>query len=102
MHHEGIANGWSDGTFRPAEPVSREVAAAFFYRAAGSPEFQAPANSPFKDVSTSDVFYKEIAWMSSSKLSTGWADGTFRPGADVTREVSAAFFYRADQNGVKF
>lgn len=28
----GIATGWPDGTFRPAEPVSRAAAAAFLYR----------------------------------------------------------------------
>lgn len=83
-------------------PPSREAMAAFFYRAAGSPQFEAPAVSPFKDVASTSPFYKEIAWMSSAKLSTGWADGNYRPYDEVSREVTAAFFYRADQNGMKF
>lgn len=102
MQQEGISTGWADGTFRPGEAVSREAMAAFFYRAAGSPQFEAPAVSPFKDVASTSPFYKEIAWMSSAKLSTGWADGNYRPYDEVSREATAAFFYRADQNGVKF
>ena len=33
--------------------------AAFLYRMAGSPEFDAPSTSPFTDVSESSEFYKE-------------------------------------------
>ena len=102
MQQEGISTGWADGTFRPYDSVSREAMAAFFYRAAGSPQFEAPAVSPFKDVASTSPFYKEIAWMSSAKLSTGWADGKYRPYDEVSREATAAFFYRADQSGVKF
>lgn len=102
MQQSGITTGWEDGTFRPYDSVSREAMAAFFYRAAGSPQFEAPAVSPFKDVASTSPFYKEIAWMSSAKLSTGWADGNYRPYDEVSREATAAFFYRADQNGVKF
>ena len=98
MQQSGITTGWEDGTFRPYDSVSREAMAAFFYRAAGSPQFEAPAVSPFKDVATTDPFYKEIAWMQQEGISTG----TFRPGEAVSREAMAAFFYRADQNGVKF
>ena len=31
---KGITTGWSDGTFRPHEPVTREATAAFVFRAA--------------------------------------------------------------------
>jgi hypothetical protein len=30
--HAGISKGWSDGTYRPAEPISREAMAAFIHR----------------------------------------------------------------------
>ncbi|MCP2637528.1 S-layer homology domain-containing protein, partial [Microbacterium sp. HD4P20] len=45
-----------------------------------------------------NVFARDIVWLSSSGISTGWAlpDGAkeFRPGAAVTRDVMAAFLYR--------
>lgn len=89
-----IANGWDDGTFRPDSSTEREQMAAFFYRAAGSPEYTAPATSKFKDVATTDPFYKEISWMADQGIAKGWDDGTFRPHAEVTRDQMAAFFYR--------
>ena len=90
----GISTGWADGTYRPYEPVNRDSMAAFLYRAAGSPSYNPPKVSPFKDVSTNNQFYKEISWLASTGVSTGWADGTFRPYDPVNRETMAAFMYR--------
>lgn len=96
MKHAGLANGWSDGTYRPFEPIKRDAMAAFLYRAAGSPAYTPPAVSPFKDVSpTREVFYKEIAWAHSEGIAEGWPDGTFRPHEPVRRDAMAAFLYRA-------
>lgn len=95
MKNSGVSTGWADGTYRPYENVTREGMAAFMYRAAGSPAYTPPAKSPFKDVSTNNVFYKEISWMASEGISTGWADGTYRPLASVNRDTMAAFMYRA-------
>ncbi|WP_228066211.1 S8 family serine peptidase [Rothia nasimurium] len=94
LANRGITTGWSDGTFRPYEPVKRDQMAAFFYRMAGSPQYTPPAVSPFSDVPTDYVFYKEIAWMAEQGITTGWPDGTFRPADPVNRDQMAAFFYR--------
>lgn len=91
----GILNGWSDGMYRPAKPIGRYAAAAAFYRMAGSPAYTPPAVSPFTDVPTTHVFYKEIAWMQAMGLLNGWSDGTFRPDQNITRDQTAALFYRA-------
>lgn len=98
MHSQGITTGWSDGTFRPHEPVNRDAMAAFFYRFAGQPVFAAPAASPFQDVTPEAAFYREITWLASQKVTTGWADGTFRPVQPIERGAMAAFIYRYDQN----
>ena len=72
--------------------------AAFLYRLAGSPEYSAPGVSPFGDVPADSQFYKEISWLASTGISTGWAmeDGTkqFRPLDSVARDAMAAFLYR--------
>lgn len=91
----GIATGWPDGTFRPSASVTRDAFAAFLYRAAGSPQYTPPAASPFRDISPSHPFYKEIAWAAASGITRGWSDGTFRPLQPIARDAIAAFLYRA-------
>lgn len=87
-------NGWSDGTFRPLSNIDRDAMAAAAYRMAGSPTFTPPARSPYRDISTTHPFYKEIMWARDKGIMRGWSDGTFRPNSDITREATAAIFYR--------
>ena len=94
MRARGITTGWSDGTFRPNDAVNRDAMAAFFYRFAGSPAYSAPAVSPFTDVSTGSQFYREIAWLADQRITTGWADGSFRPVQPIERGAMAAFLHR--------
>ncbi|QIM18463.1 hypothetical protein G7066_07175 [Leucobacter coleopterorum] len=88
------SNGFSDGTYRPNDSVSREAMAAFLYRYAGSPSYRPPARSPFTDVPRGHKFYKQITWLSSTGITTGYKDGTFKPGYSISRQAMAAFFYR--------
>ncbi|WP_342372727.1 S-layer homology domain-containing protein [Propioniciclava soli] len=94
MATTGISTGWSDGTYRPWEPVTREAMAAFLYRMAGSPAYTPPATSPFSDVPTSHMYYKEIAWLAATRVAEGYPDGTFRPAATTNRDAMAAYLYR--------
>ena len=94
MKARGITTGWSDGTFRPKAPVNRDAMAAFFYRYAGSPHVDLPVTSPFKDVPADSQFYREITWLASTGISTGWPDGTYRPVTPIARDAMAAFIYR--------
>ncbi|WP_253905847.1 S-layer homology domain-containing protein, partial [Arthrobacter sp. H5] len=43
MASAGITTGYEDGTFRPYQPVNRDMMAAFLYRLAGSPEVTRPS-----------------------------------------------------------
>ncbi|MFV0285751.1 MAG: S-layer homology domain-containing protein, partial [Demequina sp.] len=94
LSKQGITTGWPDGTFRPKNTIDRDAMAAFLYRYKGSPSFSAPSTSPFKDMSTSSKFFKEVTWLRSTKITTGYADGTYRPRSGVSREATAAFLYR--------
>ncbi|MFW2513062.1 SpoIID/LytB domain-containing protein [Demequina sp. SO4-13] len=98
LEKQGITNGWevSGGTeFRPFNTITRDAMAAFLYRYEGEPTVTLPAKSPFKDITpTNTDFYEEIVWLDKTGISTGWSDGTFRPYDGVTREATAAFFYR--------
>ncbi|WP_260272641.1 S-layer homology domain-containing protein [Propionibacterium freudenreichii] len=94
LQSKGIATGYDDGTFRPLDDVNRDAMAAFLYRFNASPDFTAPTTSPFRDVTTGQQFYKEMAWLSDKGISTGWPDGTYRPVTPVARDAMAAFIYR--------
>lgn len=100
VKNRGLLNGWNDGTFRPYNNITRDQTAVLMYRAAGSPEFELPAASPFADVAPTHVFYTAICWMASKGITQGWtlSNGTkvFRPDATTTRDTMAAFLYRFD------
>jgi hypothetical protein len=89
---EGIVEGWKDGTFRPTAPVERGAVAAFLYRASGATSTS--TSNSFKDVPRTHQFAKEITWLASTGITTGWPDGTFRPVASITRDAMAAFMIR--------
>ena len=90
----GFANGDGTFAFHPYDSVARCDMAAFLYRAAGSPEYEAPASSPFSDVTPGTPHYREICWLAESGVSRGYGDGTFRPYATVVRQDMAAFLRR--------
>lgn len=103
LYRIGISTGWPAAgglvEFAPFETVKRADMAAFLFRLAGSPsDYEAPALSPFSDVSTATSHYKEICWLAESGISTGWieADGTktFRPFSDAARADVSAFLKR--------
>ncbi len=48
----------------------------------------------FDDVRVTDPFAADIEWLATSGITTGYADGTFRPGGSVNRDAMAAFLYR--------
>ncbi|MEG9226738.1 ExeM/NucH family extracellular endonuclease [Aeromicrobium sp. Sec7.5] len=96
---QGIATGYANGdgtfSFQPSAAVLREQMAAFLYRYANDGA-NPPADTPdatFSDT-VSNTFSQHIAWLAGEKITTGYADGTFRPSAPVLREQMAAFLYR--------
>lgn len=98
MRHTGISTGWDDGTYRPFDLVSRQAFAAMLHRAAGNPEV--PHNTRgFKDVHGAHPFRDGIHWMGHTGLSTGWDDGTYRPGANITRHAATMMLWRHIENG---
>ncbi|WP_170286275.1 S-layer homology domain-containing protein [Bifidobacterium ramosum] len=104
----GISTGWkeADGsaTFRGMSSVKRQDMAAFLYRLAGSPSFdESKVKNPFKDVTSKTPHYKEIMWLYSTGISTGWrlSDGSyeFRGMNSVVRQDMAAFLHRLADYG---
>ena len=94
MAERGLAAGYEDGSFRPAASVTRQAMAAFLYRYAGEGWVPVEGAQSFSDVGTDHPFYVAIEWMAETGLSTGYEDGTFRPGAEVSRQAMASFLHR--------
>ncbi len=95
----GITTGYveSDGTrtFRPTGPILREQMAAFLYRLAGAGS--TATSCGLIDVPPTHTFAKEICWLRSEGVTTGYAvaGGTeFRGSQPVLREQMAAFIRR--------
>ena len=90
---EGIAQGYADGTFRPGAPTSRQATAAYLHRSLGSPAF-VPGTATFPDVAPTNPFFTEVEWLVAESITTGFADGRFRPVAPGSRQAMAAFVFR--------
>jgi hypothetical protein len=62
------------------------------------PAFVPPTVSPFADVSTTQLYYLEMAWLADQGISTGWVEAngtvTYRPLQSISRDAMAAFLYR--------
>lgn len=67
------------------------TAAATAVLASGVGAFAADA---FSDVPSDHAFHDEIGWMADTGISEGYADGTYRPTAPVSRQAMSAFMQR--------
>ncbi|OWY62868.1 hypothetical protein B7486_56120, partial [cyanobacterium TDX16] len=85
------------GTFRPADPVSRQAMAAFLHRMAGSPLIALLDPPTFDDVPFDHPFFHAIEWLAGQGVAEGYPDGGFHPSASVSRQAMAAFLQRTAQ-----
>lgn len=53
----------------------------------------------FSDVPFEHAFWMDIHWVASRGLATGYADGTFRGGAAISRQALAAMLFRVENPG---
>ena len=86
MEQFGIVRGYSDGTFRPNAPITRAEFAAICCRF----EKLTSGTVTFSDVPASHWAAKSIAYAAKRGWVTGYADGTFKPGNNITRAEVAA------------
>ncbi|RHQ72012.1 hypothetical protein DWW41_00155 [Butyricicoccus sp. AF15-40] len=86
-----MMNGVSSRAFAPNANLTRGMLVQILYNLEGKPKGTA-AN--FSDVQADAWYAEAVGWAASNKVVTGYADGTFRPNAAVTREQAAAILYR--------
>ena len=89
-----ITGGYTATEFRPGNPCTRGQVVTFLWRAAGCPE-PTGDTSMFNDASSIAAPYqKAVAWAVEKGITTGFADGTFRPNDSVTRAQFVTFLWR--------
>ena len=94
----GIVTGYSDGTFRPVQPITREQLAAILYRYAARKGYDVTAwveLSGYPDAGQVSAFALEsMRWAVAAGLIAGMDDGTLAPRAGATRAQTAAILMR--------
>lgn len=90
----GVVNGYGNEEFRSGKNMTRGEVAAILYRWA-DPDFTVPATTRFSDVVKGKTsHYDAIAWLASEEIANGKTNGTFAPGANVSRAELATFLER--------
>jgi hypothetical protein len=86
---EGVMNGFSDGTFKPDQPVTRAQFAVIL-RTAFSEE-PVRKSRTFKDVPVKHWAASAINKAYTTGFMTGYSDNTFRPDLKITKAQSLVF-----------
>ena len=83
----GIVNGYEDGSFKPANTLTRGAAAkiiANFKLTPAVADALKGSETTFKDVPSTNVFSGYIAYCASEGIIAGYGDGTFKPAGTLT------------------
>ncbi|MCR2806309.1 immunoglobulin-like domain-containing protein [Paenibacillus soyae] len=89
-----IVNGVTAASFAPEREITRAEFAALIVRSLGL-TIDGDGKTGFSDVGSGDWYAAAVATAVSAGIVNGYADGTFRPEAFITREELAAMVIRA-------
>jgi len=84
LFERGIVRGYSDGTYRPDNNLTRGQASKILALALKL-DTKNVKNPGFKDVDKTNGFYKYIAALENAGLISGFEDNTFKPNVFMTR-----------------
>ena len=94
---KGIINGYTDGSFKPNNFVTRGQMASFIARA-----FEMKEEAlPFADVPLNSSAYSDIRKATAFGVVSGYENGEFRPNNSVTRAHFAGFLARVLDNDLR-
>ena len=86
---QGIMEGMSATTFSPNTEVTRAQAVQILYNLEGQPTVD--GDNEFTDVS--GWYETAVTWAAQTGVATGYGDGTFQPGDNITRQEFAQMLY---------
>lgn len=82
---QGIANGYSNGTFGPNDPITREQLAVMLWRYAGSPSGTAALESFTDQDQVGSYAAEAMAWAVEKGVMSGKGNGILDPRGQATR-----------------
>ncbi len=92
---EGYVKGYPDGTFRPAQSISRQELVTLLYRYEGSPGVDSDVTASFADAGSINKFARNaMAWAVAEGILEGYPDNTLRPLATTNRAELATIILR--------
>ncbi len=83
---KGLITGYTDGTFKPDNSITRAEFASMVNKALGLTE---KGDVPFSDVQSGSWYYDAISIAVKAGYCSGYEDGTFKPDATITRAEAA-------------
>jgi hypothetical protein len=97
-YEAGIVSGYSDGSYRPEEAMTRAQMAVYIARAMTGSDTLVPAgpDSPtFTDVDIDHWAYRYVEYAAARDVVQGYSDGSYRPQRELDRGQMSAFIARA-------
>ena len=94
--HIAYMQGYPDKTFGPRKNMTRAEVAAMFARLTAGGFIIEPGSIGFKDVKVSAWYYKHVSFLAEHGILEGYKDGSFKPGAAITRAEFATIAARFD------
>ncbi len=88
---KGLVKGFSDGTFKPDQPVTRAEFTAMANRLLGNSSYE---SLRFSDVPRNEWYYNDVAKALSAAYVGGYNDGTFKPQNPATRQEASIMISR--------
>jgi hypothetical protein len=101
---QNVVKGYSDGTYKPTDEVTRDQMSVFVARAIATPtagvdlvNYTPPTTATFPDVPTSFWAYKYVEYIAqpSVAVTKGYPDGDYHPEYVCTRDQMAVYVARA-------
>ena len=89
-YQKGITRGYSDGTFRTNNAVTRGEAVRFLWNMNGKPKPKSTKN-PFRDLAKTYSHYDAVMWAYQKGITKGYRGNTFRAQNSTTRGEAIEF-----------
>lgn len=83
--HISYLSGFSDGSVRPGDKVTRAQVAVIFFRLIKDENKNQPIAGRFSDVAAGAWYAQAVVYLESLGILSGYPDGTFKPHAHITR-----------------
>jgi len=91
---KGLVNGYSDGTFRPDNNITR---AEFMVLVNGAFGYSDMVSIDYKDVTASDWYADTVAKAKAAGYIAGYTDGTVKPNNPISRQEAAIVIMQVKQ-----